>query len=156
MIEHTMAHVLIYPTSWVCPTHSILSLPKQLLPFPLFRVGWKKIIPPHNQHRDPQRKLTGHCQWAEDIFTCPRVQRRDLEFALWQPGSSLLSIAFYRGWQWTESCTHRGTESKPSPEEQGTRALSASSGLQGGKPLFQATLIQINGMKANRSQKNSN
>lgn len=128
----------IQPHRFAQPT--LYSLPTQATSFfPHYSEQRGKEIPPQYQHRESQRKLIDHCQWAEDIFTCPGVQRRGLEFALGQPGWSLLSITFLQRLAMDRNM--HPSEHWKIPEERGTRALPASSGPQGGSPLFQATLV---------------
>lgn len=102
---------------------SILSLPKQLLPFPLFRAGWEKNILPHYQHRESQRKLTSHCQWAEDVFHLSRSTNK-------RPGVCLgvTRLIFAVNYFFTEV----GNRQKHAP----IRALKANALLRKGAPAL--------------------
>lgn len=119
-----------------------------------------KNILPHYQHRESQRKLTGHCQWAEDVFHVSRSTNK-------RPGVCLgvTRLIFAVNYFFTEV----GNRQKHAP----IRALKANALLRKGAPALclQAQghkrdipsfkppwfmCSHISGMKANRSQKNSN
>lgn len=133
-LQHLMAHVLIYPTSQVCPTYSLFSpYPSNFFLFHYSEGGGKKD-PSSLSAQGVSEKTYSSLSMGWRHFHPSRSTKKGPGF--------LLSIAFYRSWQWTETCTHQGTESKPSPEERGAPGLCLpAQGHRGEIPFFQATLI---------------
>lgn len=105
---------------------------------PTVQSGLCKKVTPHYQHRG----LRGNLQvTANRLKTFSAVRRTKYGFGICLGETKLIFAAKCFLQRSAMDRNPSGTESKPSDEESNTRALPASSGPQGGNPLYQATLI---------------
>lgn len=159
-LQHLMAHVLIYPTSRFCPTYSLFSpYPSNFFLFH-YSEGDGKKDPSWLSAQGVSEKTYSSLPMGWRHFHPSRSTKKGPGVCLMATRLIFAVNCFLQKLAMDRNMHHQGTESKPSPEERGAPGLCLpAQGHRGEIPFFKPPWFmgsQINGIKANRSQKNSN